>query len=501
MASSATGSSTVQSSKTEVHTPKTQAMKSRSSQFIQNIPDDIARLIAFYALPSKPSPNRSQSPVSLSQVSSAWRNVILSSSELWSTLLITAEGLDALEICQQQATVWLGRAECRPLTIFFHFDADDREDDLSELQNFLSSLSPFVPRARRIGLWYTYIHKLLALLPSVSWTLDNLEAFDLVCDFGDGPADDFIDESEDLPIVRVLEHAPNLRQLGIEGEFMGTALESELVLPWSRLTKVTVTYDLSVASWVTIMRSCPQMEFGDFDIGEGYQDGLERFRSPNQVHTRLESLNLKIPDRVVEVTSIFHFTNLRNLYLKSNLQNAEDGIPAASKFRNFHGLHSLYIDTSSHLHLPSLKQILREGSNIEELTLIYIRKGQESLFKAMSYSASPPMLPHLSFLRIDLYPEARVKQLEPHWNMLHEMLMSRSVGIMPEGCHQLRKISMSTSPIATSLYTGAFFGPYYPVVGHLTQMLFPCHEAGVEIISNEDSEMDWKPVRIGVFEL
>ena len=134
-------------------------MNPRSTQSIQNIPEDVARLIAFYALPSRPTLSRSQSPVSLSQVSSTWRNVVLAASELWSTLYIFVKPVDSdtLDICQRQAIEWLMRAEGRPLSIFFRFGVDDSlrfepdRDELLGIHNFLIGLYPFIPQARRLG--------------------------------------------------------------------------------------------------------------------------------------------------------------------------------------------------------------------------------------------------------------------------------------------------------------------------------------------------------------
>ena len=485
-------------------------MNPTSSPSIQNIPEDIARLIAFYALPSRPTPSRSQSPVSLSQVSSTWRNVVLSASELWSTLYISAKSidLDVLEICQQQAVEWLRRAEGRPLSIFFHLGVgmeirnrphEPNEDELLGLQKFLTSLSPFIPQARRIGFEYVYIGQLLDLLPDVHWTVENLEALDIVSEFEDDLATVIHKFPPDTLFDQVV---PKLRELIVKGEFMIDSLESSLALPWSMLTKVVIADSLQhITTWVDIMQSCPQMEFGEFNLLV-YEDP-EQYRLPNQLHTHLETLNLTISTKLVEVISLFQFTSLRNVYLRSGLRDEEDrdAFPPASHFQNFHGLRSLYLDSIDgvDMDITLLICILREGINLEELTLIHMGKDNALLFEAMSYDQSPQIIPHLGFLRIEVMPERNSKSLElqPHWRLLYDMLVSRTLGIMPIGYRQLQKLSLSEYPTDKARAPGA----YFPVAQTLAQMLFPCREAGVEIILGEDSELDWIPLHIRAFEM
>ena len=478
-------------------------MNPRSTQSIQNIPEDVARLIAFYALPSRPTPSRSQSPLSLSQVSSAWRNVVLAASELWSTLFIFVKPVnsDTLDIFQRQAIEWLMRAEGRPLSIFFRFGVDanlrfepDR-DELLGIHNFLIGLYPFIPQARRLGFGYAHINQLLGLLSKVPWSVVNLEALDIVSAFGD---------EEVIPFHRftaapIFNHVPKLRQLVVKGQCMLDSVESALALPWSRLTKVAFADScLPIMTWVNIIRFCPQMEFGELNILCVDDEDLEQYRSANQRHTQLKTLNLKMTIKLVEFISLFQFTSLRNLYLKSDL--CEAGVfPPASYFQNFHGLRSLYIDFSKDIDITLLIHILREGRNIEELTLIHMDKKKNLLFEAMSYDKSPRILPHLGFLRIEVVPEAdsELQELQPHWRSLYNMLISRTIGTMPSGYDQLQKLSLSEHSTTKVRHPGV----YFPVVHTLTQMLSPCREAGVEILLGECSELDWIPMHISAFEM
>jgi len=251
-------------------------------------------------------------------------------------------------------------------------------------------------------------------------------------------------------------------------------------------------------TWVNIIRSCPQMEFGELNILCVDDEDLEQYRSANQRHTQLKNLNLKMSIKLVEFISLFQFTSLRNLYLKSDL--CEAGVfPPASYFQNFHGLRSLYIDFSKDIDIPLLIHILQEGRNIEELTLIYMGEEKKLLFEAMSYDKSPRMLAHLVFLRIEVVPEmdSKSQELQPHWRSLHNMLVSRTLGTIPIGYRQLRKISLSESSTTNVRHPGA----YFPVAQTLAQMLSPCREAGVEILLGERSELDWIPMHISAFEM
>jgi len=249
------------------------------------------------------------------------------------------------------------------------------------------------------------------------------------------------------------------------------------------------------------MLSCLQMEFGEFSVL--VEEDPEQYRLPNQLHTHLETLNLTISTKLVEVISLFQFTSLRNVYLRSGLRDEEDrdAFPPASHFQNFHGLCSLYLDSIDgvDMDITLLICILREGINLEELTLIHMGKDNTLLFEAMSYDQSPQIIPHLGFLRIEVMPERNSKSLElqPHWRLLYDMLVSRTLGIMPIGYRQLQKLSLSEYPTDKARAPGA----YFPVAQTLAQMLFPCREAGVEIILGEDSELDWIPLHIRAFEM
>jgi len=377
---------------------------------------------------------------------------------------------------------------------------EPNEDELLGLQKFLTSLSPFIPQARRIGFGYVYIGQLLDLLPDIHWTVENLEALDIVSEF----EDDLFTVIQNFPTHTLFDQVlPKVRQLFVKGEFMIDSLESSLALPWSMLTRVVIADSFQpIRSWVDIIQSCPQMEFGEFSVFI-YED-LEEYRLPNQLHNHLETLNLTV-SKLVGVISLFQFTSLRNLYLRNDLRDKDEGdvFPPASHFQNFHGLRSLYLDSIKDfdidIDITLLICILREGRNLEELTLIYLGEDNKLLFEAMSYNQFPQILPHLGFLRIEVVPELDSKSLElqPHWGSLYDTLVSRTLGTMPIGYRRLRKLSLSECPSDKAREPGA----YFPVAQTLAQMLSPCREAGVEIILGEDSELDWIPLHISAFEM
>ena len=106
---------------------------------IRRVPFDILAVIARHAQPKYPQARRFEHPLSLCQVSSSWRNALLSTSDLWSTLYLTINDPEHLKRRFKRADHWFKRAKDRPLSLFIFFDFDLRPEALD---------SPFlVPRS------------------------------------------------------------------------------------------------------------------------------------------------------------------------------------------------------------------------------------------------------------------------------------------------------------------------------------------------------------------
>ncbi|KAJ7617213.1 hypothetical protein FB45DRAFT_727525, partial [Roridomyces roridus] len=122
----------------------------------RRLPDDILREIFLACLSPTGNPAfcTDQSPLLVSQISSAWRRVALSTPRLWASMHIAVPDQKRLDGLTEQISLWLSRSGAVPLSISLAFSqtATWTPDGLCDISSLLSILLMESQRWRNIHL-------------------------------------------------------------------------------------------------------------------------------------------------------------------------------------------------------------------------------------------------------------------------------------------------------------------------------------------------------------
>lgn len=376
---------------------------------IRRLPFELLREIARHTMPTHPKPCKNQAPLSLCGVSSAWKSAVLSSTDLWSTLYMSVKEPCRLLYFTDTILEWCGRAKEKPLTLYMYFTFIEHDTAFLTLPSNLSSLAPVISRVRHLGLGAGMIDDFLPYLVDTHWDLDHLESLYLTSFSGEGYIDGELDEV--IPGFELFNQAPNLQKVTIGNEFV-TLPGALRLLPWSRITSLTLTEWILVDVWVEVLEFCPQMRTGDFVVRQFGNEDLDDFRYGQHVHEHLEDLTFEthgVDASVLDILSIFKFPMLHCLDLRNEDNSEACILPKSSNtFRNLANIRSLVVDEEwdSDTGWRVLTDFLRKCSNLENLTLTTVSQKFSSpklspLFTAMSLDLrSPKFLPNLAILNV-----------------------------------------------------------------------------------------------------
>ncbi|KAJ7617860.1 hypothetical protein FB45DRAFT_932836 [Roridomyces roridus] len=116
----------------------------------RRLPDDIVQAIFLASLPETRNSAivPQESPLLVSQICSAWRNIALSTPRLWASIYIVVPGQDKLDRFMEQLALWVFRSGAVPLSISLRFS----NTAFSPLScDFTPLLNVLVGEARRWG--------------------------------------------------------------------------------------------------------------------------------------------------------------------------------------------------------------------------------------------------------------------------------------------------------------------------------------------------------------
>lgn len=475
------------------------------------IPDFIPRQPTDPLRPSEsleePANKAIKFPFVFTHVCSAWRAAALSSPWIWTTLRLTIDGTDSLVSMNKRTeivTEWFRRARQLPLSLFINIDdcaylpsLDMHEEHKYKIGLveapwgcFLTSLSPFIPRLRRLSITSNTTECLRPILEHpVTWDLRSLQSLYI----RSKSYPDFSDEDIDYPHrtdSHLFSAAPALTHLNLncmvaEREDLGQSL------PWSQLTHLHIFSGITVLDWVAVMELCPLLKTGIFGL-ESLDDS--DFPPPDfpllcssATHDDLESLAVHLPGEKpysyspLELLHAFRLPNLRYL-------DASRGIDPNRKVTSTEAPHS-DIRTYTSLKCLSfcddrsdcLPKLLKETPSLCELSVATRTTFPTTLFTVMTYT------PHSNFcLNLNILPHLNTlilafkKQIHPpNLEILKKMLLSRTNETIPIGCRRLKKVTFLTRN--------------EKLESTLKVLLEECNFSGVEVILKR-TNADWENV-------
>ncbi|KAF8054639.1 hypothetical protein FPV67DRAFT_1081176 [Lyophyllum atratum] len=222
--------------------------------------DILAEIFSYSDLSEHGSPRRTAAPLSVSQVSSAWRAAALSTSSLWKSLSLNIDTYYAQLPCEDSElfttliTTWFSRAKVQPLTFSLH-----------NVQHPFGEISRTI--VQEISL---LSHRFVELRFSVR-SLGDLAPF-LTLPRGSVPSlatlflrvDEFT-PAEMVPVT-VFDAAPTLRNALI-GVPSGIVDDSSLfAFPWGRLTRLDMPCPMSAQTFSRIICQCVGLYSGSFTV-------------------------------------------------------------------------------------------------------------------------------------------------------------------------------------------------------------------------------------------
>jgi len=408
----------------------------------QELPQDIIREIASYSLPEFPWPTSLRPPLSLCHLSSAWRHTVQSSPEFWSTLFVRTPNDGNHPRLLNQIIEWFRRAKNRPLSFFLSLEfygPDGGKLERSQYEIFLVQLSPIVARTRHLGLSSKNMEILLEYLSSTSlqWNVDVLDSFDIASNWLDGiPPSSLARQS--TPIVDLFKDARRLRHVSIHGYFFNdNILHRKLVFPLSNLTTIVIGELLDDVDWDYLIQTCPRVRYCDVFLNMSSFDpprSYGRLSRPDLQILRLGAVHRHY-GLVTQIESL-ELPSLHTLHLYEQFIDALLMSPQAFDFQHFHCLRSLILSCGWVDGVDGMIQLFQRTVNVEELTLLASYKIPNSLFQAISYTATNRILPRLTSLRVHI--SFRTFDADT----LGDMIKSRSVG-EPVGCERLQHLAVA----------------------------------------------------------
>jgi len=212
---------------------------------ISALPYEILSEIFVWAVPSDdfPTPCSTQSPLLVSQISSHWRRVALSTPHIWHRLHIDYR--DQVEDVGV-ARLWLQKSGNLPLDISLSVDFNDMPQ-----QGILNLLCEFAPRWRHVRFHFQHL-----LCPPM-YQLDMAVANTPMLQSFEFHGRDL--SSENLaPVTELLSYTPGLRQLTWVDDMAD--IDTLMTLPLSQLTNLSLSMENGTLNYLTVLSQCAQIE-------------------------------------------------------------------------------------------------------------------------------------------------------------------------------------------------------------------------------------------------
>ncbi|KAJ3493038.1 hypothetical protein NLJ89_g11108 [Agrocybe chaxingu] len=379
---------------------------------IRRVPRDILCEIAFHALPLRPSPLRKQAPLSLSHVSSAWRDAVFSSAILWDTLFLDIQDPNTLKLLERMTQDWFSRARARLLSLFIKFGYPSRDIYLKTdiFRRFLNNLSL---RIRHLGLDVYYPADLFSYLNvGVTWRWPNLQSFDFI----EGKHWAADEEGDPPPPTLIFEATDNLRQVSMSYRLTSEASACRF-LPWNSLTHIVLKNLVRLHYWWEIFQWCPCLQAGQFFVDNFYlweaPEPQSQSMGRKYTHPDLEALDLVLycyDESAIGMTVPFTFRKLKSLRINRDngvFEQRDMNWPRSSCVNSFDSLCMLTLERGwLSRDMDYMVGILSEMVSVSELVVQSIDTDLESdnrdpmVFDAMTATNANVILPRLTILRL-----------------------------------------------------------------------------------------------------
>jgi hypothetical protein len=216
----------------------------------------------------------SNGPWYLGQVSSRWRTVALSTSPLWSTIIVSVPLSGTPSLIRYRYEEGLRRAQNALMSLTFG-------GPFAELQHLASMATSRCRRWKFFSWDDTLHHGYFTFLSTLSGNLPNLKVLDLTLNSLSG--------CEDLAMF---SQAPELCHLRLTGWFSSRS-PGELLLPWKQLTCVGLDLKMSPLDRIMwVLMNCPRLRiFRDLSSNDLRESAAATIRGSRDLcHTYLVTL-------------------------------------------------------------------------------------------------------------------------------------------------------------------------------------------------------------------
>ena len=441
---------------------------------IRRLSLDVLSEIAWHCIPIEPigppsswggqerSKKVKRFPFVFTHVCSAWRTAALSTPSIWTTLHLAINEMDSstsMGKLTQIVKKWFKRARQLPLSLYMHIDDSgynfrtfmmfhvhgDGTQLESPLGCFLTSLSPFMPRFKKLSLISRQRDCLFQILKlPVTWDLRNLESLYIQSTTHRKFSD------EDAPNQnqnRLFRATPALTHLNLDC-MVAKRVNLKYSLPWSQLTHLDIPSRISVPDWVAVMDLCTSLKTAMFTLADFAPANFPLHRS-SSAHDNLEGLSLKLPRdepfnySPLELLQAFRLPNLKYLDTSRGLSRDEGSSTEAphSDMRTLTSLERLSFFDNRYDCLPRL---LKETPNLYELSTATYGPFPAALLTAMTYTPHSDFSPNINILpHLDIFNLALENRIEtPNLVILKTMLLSRTNNTIPMGCRPLKEVTI-----------------------------------------------------------
>ena len=383
----------------------------------RNLPLDIIQEIALWCLPEYPSGKTKEAPLSLSQVSSAWRKAVIGLPRAWSKLYLhLALGFQWTSL-SRFVEEYLGRAASHPLALHITIHRPNRTKKTpqaqSEMRQFLNWMM----------FHWNSISNVATLQLSSQFPFDSIMSSHCPVDFSRLMCLEIelfaVEESDWLGgclwTTRALTRAPLLRRLCIrEGMWWGDN-PAELSIPWWQLTHLVIDQMINGSDFVDLLEECIELESGSFIIVDSF---LAR-STPTSFANRASRLHLKRLSITFEKILPTSFQLLRHrlfpsivelsLRFGNDFRQIEPMQPPFHLDSHLPNLRTLSLHLGDHPEsIISFATLLRHNPSLTSLKLDAKLSEAKEIFSTLTISADPAssesnqVLPYLSSLAIKL---------------------------------------------------------------------------------------------------
>ncbi|KAF5379542.1 hypothetical protein D9615_006662 [Tricholomella constricta] len=220
-------------------------------------PELLTNIFKYTVTMCRPS-HRSESPLALAHVCSAWRDAVFGSSDFWNGLKLLVAPCTKVSsgVFSERVGSWYGRSNSsHPLWLSVWIRGTPKDPDV--LADLSQSIAAFSPRFVKLSLDFMYknydaLAPFLCLPPE---TLPALESLRLLA--GDTYRTTEVDEPNDtptlLPLTTVFAAAPRLRTLYLSIPCRLLTDPTNLRLPWAQLTHLEIANEITLSTFTQIL--------------------------------------------------------------------------------------------------------------------------------------------------------------------------------------------------------------------------------------------------------